>query len=250
MKRLHEAQDEIIKKGKLAQMGQLVATVAHEIRNPLSAVRTSAFLLRRKLVGQTVNVEAQLLRIDNSVARCDSVITQFLDYARSHQMEYQECNFDNWVIKLVEEEAQKLPAIVAVECNLGLDGIAASFDQRRLSRVLINLLSNASEAMVGKGDDPTKFTTQSPKITIVTRQSERGIEMDVCDSGPGVAEEHIAKIFEPLFTTKSFGTGLGLPAVVQVLEQHGGGLNVKGGLGAGATFTAWIPLTPRQVQTA
>jgi C4-dicarboxylate-specific signal transduction histidine kinase len=68
MKQLHEAQDEIIKKGKLAQMGQLVATVAHEIRNPLSAVRTSAFLLKRKLGEHAVTVDAQLLRIDSSVA--------------------------------------------------------------------------------------------------------------------------------------------------------------------------------------
>jgi signal transduction histidine kinase len=250
MKQLHEAQDEIIRKGKLAQMGQLVATVAHELRNPLSAVRTSAFLLRRKLLDHAINVEAQLLRIDNSVTRCDAVITQFLDYAKSHQLEYQEFHFDNWLIKLVEEEAQKLPAVVAIECELGLDGVSVCCDPGRLGRVLINLLSNASEAMVGRGDDPSKFKTQMPKITVITRQSERGIEIDVCDNGPGVAEEDIARIFEPLFTTKSFGTGLGLPAVVQVLEQHGGGLQVNGGLGKGATFTAWIPLTPRQVQAA
>ncbi len=249
MKQLHEAQDEIIKKGKLALMGQLVATVAHELRNPLSAVRTSAFLLKRKLSGISVNVETQLLRINSSVARCDAVITQFLDYAKSHQLEYKECNFDNWVIKLVEEEAQNLPTAVAVECDLGLDGVSVPFDQNRLSRVLINLMTNASEAMVGKGDEPAKFATQEPKITIVTRQSERGIEMEVGDCGPGIAEEHITKIFEPLFTTKSFGTGLGLPAVVQVLEQHGGGLKVNGGLGKGATFTAWIPLSTKQAQT-
>jgi signal transduction histidine kinase len=250
MKQLHEAQDEIIKKGKLAQMGQLVATVAHEIRNPLSAVRTSAFLLKRKLGEHAVIVDAQLLRIDNSVARCDAVITQFLDYAKSHQLEYQESNFDNWVVKLVEEEAQKLPAAVAIECDLGLEGISVAFDQARLSRVLINLLSNASEAMIGRGDDPAKFATQTPKITVITRRSTRGIEIDICDNGPGIDEDHIAKILEPLFTTKSFGTGLGLPAVVQVLEKHGGGLCVNGGLGKGATFTAWIPLNPPQVQAA
>ena len=250
MKQLHEAQDEIIKKGKLAQMGQLVATVAHEIRNPLSAVRTSAFLLKRKLGEHAVTVDAQLLRIDSSVARCDAVITQFLDYAKSHQLEYHECNFDNWVVKLVEEEGQKLPASIAIECDLGLESISVPFDQARLSRVLINLLNNASEAMVGRGDDPAKFATQTPKITVVTRKSARGIEIDIRDTGPGIAEDHIAKIMEPLFTTKSFGTGLGLPAVVQVLEKHGGGLNVNGGLGKGATFTAWIPLSPPRVQAA
>lgn len=250
MKRLHEAQEEIIKKGRLAQMGQLVATVAHELRNPLSSVRTSAFLLRRKLADVAVNVEAQLQRIDNSVSRCDAVITQFLDYARSRQLEYKEADFDNWVVKLVEEEAQKLPAAVALECDLGLNGKIVSFDPGRLSRALINLMSNASEAMVGKGDDPSKFTTQDPKITILTRQNGQRIEIEVRDNGPGIAEELVEKILEPLFTTKSFGTGLGLPAVVQVLEQHGGGLDVKGGLGAGAAFTAWIPLTLGQVQAA
>jgi signal transduction histidine kinase len=250
MRQLREAHDEIIKKGKLAQMGQLVATVAHELRNPLSAVRTSAYLLRRKLTGNSANVETQLMRIDNSVARCDAVITQFLDYAKSHQLEYKEFPFDNWVVKLVEEEAQKLPEVVEVECNLGLDGISASFDPNRLSRVLINLISNASEALVGKGDDPQKFKTQTPKISVITRKSERGIEIDVADNGPGIAEDQIPKILEPLFTTKSFGTGLGLPAAIQVLEQHRGGLQVNGGLGKGATFTAWIPLVPQQVQAA
>jgi signal transduction histidine kinase len=250
MRQLSEAHDEIIKKGKLAQLGQLVATVAHELRNPLSAVRTSAYLLKRKLTGHSFNVDNQLLRIDNSVARCDAVITQFLDYAKSHQLEYKEFPFDNWVVKLVEEEAQKLPEVVAVECNLGLDGVSASFDPGRLSRVLINLISNASEAMVGKGDDPQKFKTPAPKISVITRKTQRGIEIDVADNGPGIAEEQIPKILEPLFTTKNFGTGLGLPAAIQVLEQHRGGLQVNGGLGKGATFTAWIPLAPQQIQAA
>ncbi|HUQ36166.1 MAG TPA: HAMP domain-containing sensor histidine kinase [Aestuariivirga sp.] len=250
MRQLREAHDEIIKKGKLAQMGQLVATVAHELRNPLSAVRTSAYLLKRKLAGHSVNVDTQLERIDNSVARCDAVITQFLDYAKSHHLEYKEFPFDNWVVKLIEEEAQKLPEVIQVECNLGLDGVSASFDPNRLSRVIINLISNASEAMVGKGDDPKKFKTQTPKISVVTRQSQRGIEIDVSDNGPGIAEEQIPKILEPLFTTKSFGTGLGLPAAIQVLEQHRGGLQINGGLGKGATFTAWIPVSPGQVQAA
>ena len=114
MRQLREAHDEIIKKGKLAQMGQLVATVAHELRNPL--VRRQDIGLScssESSSGHSVNVDTQLQRIDNSVGRCDAVITQFLDYAKSHQLEYKEFPFDNWVVKLVEEEAQKLPEVVA-----------------------------------------------------------------------------------------------------------------------------------------
>jgi signal transduction histidine kinase len=250
MKELRAAQDEIIKKGKLAQMGQLVATVAHELRNPLSSVRTSAFLLRRKLEGVAINVEAQLQRIDNSVARCDGVITQFLDYAKTQKMELGEHHFDNWVAKVVEEEAQKLPLAVAVECVLGLDDLKVPFDPSRLGRALINLMSNASEAMVGMGNDPAKFACADPKITIATRLSGDRVEIDISDNGPGIADENVGKILEPLFTTKSFGTGLGLPAVTQVLEQHGGGMKINGGFGTGATFTAWLPLKAQQEQAA
>lgn len=250
MAKLRDAQDEIVKKGRLAQMGQLVATVAHELRNPLSSVRTSAFLLRRKLEGKNTGVEPQLLRIDNSIARCDAVITQFLDYARTQKPDYASEFFDDWLVKVVEEEAQKLPAAVAIECELGLPGVAVSFDQNRMARVLINLINNASEAMVGKGEDATKFACPNPKIRIVTRRSERGVEFDVCDNGPGISEDNMAKIMEPLFTTKNFGTGLGLPAVSQVLQQHGGGLYVNGGAGVGATFTAWLPIAPKEAEAA
>jgi signal transduction histidine kinase len=250
MKELRAAQDEIIKKGKLAQMGQLVATVAHELRNPLSSVRTSAFLLRRKLEGVAINVDAQLQRIDNSVARCDGVITQFLDYAKTQKMEIAEHHFDNWVAKVVEEEAQKLPLAVAVECVLGLDDRKVPFDPSRLGRALINLMSNASEAMVGMGNDPARYACIEPKMTIATRLSGDHVEIDVTDNGPGIADENVSKILEPLFTTKSFGTGLGLPAVMQVLEQHGGGMRIQGGLGRGATFTAWLPLKLQEEQAA
>ena len=146
------------------------------------------------------------------------------------------------MVKLVEDEAQKLPAMVAVECDLGLNEKIVSFDPGRLARVLINLMSNASEAMVGKGDDPSKFATQTPKITIATRQSGNRIELDVRDNGPGIPEEHIAKVLEPLFTTKSFGTGLRLPAVEKILQEHGGGMDIATAPGAGTTITGWFPL--------
>jgi signal transduction histidine kinase len=241
MRQLSAAQDEIIKKGKLAQMGQLVATVAHELRNPLASVRTSAFLLRRKLGVQSSDVTAQLLRIDKSVTRCDAVITQFLDYAKSHKLEFVAAHFDNWVAKLVEEEANALPQAVAIECILGMGETLVTFDQSRLSRVLINLMNNASEAMVGQGQDISKFACPVPKITISTQVVSDRIEIAISDIGPGITDENLEKIREPLFTTKNFGTGLGLPAVIQVLQQHGGGLDIDGGMGRGATFTAWLP---------
>jgi signal transduction histidine kinase len=240
--RLREAQDEIVRKSKMAQIGQLTATVAHELRNPLGAVRTSAFLLARKLDAEELGVGPQIERIQNGVIRCDNIITQLLDFARSSALQCETGKIDEWLQKTLDEEIPKLPKAVHVECAFGLGDLEAPIDAARMSRVIINLISNASEAMVGKGDDPSTFTTQTPRITIESRLAPRGIEIAVADNGPGITPENLKKIFEPLFTTKSFGTGLGLPAVEQILEQHGGGLEVKSAPGEGTRFTAWIPL--------
>lgn len=250
MRRLQEAQDEIVRKGRMAQLGQLTATVAHELRNPLGAVRTSIFLLDRKIKGKGLGVEQQIERINNGVTRCDGIITQLLDFARSKALHVETAEFDAWLAKTVEEEAEKLPTAVEIELVLGLGELKASFDPARFNRVIVNLMSNASEAMVGKGDDPSKFATAQPRILIESRRTARGIEVSVIDNGPGISEENLRKILEPLFTTKSFGTGLGLPAVEKILDQHGGGLEVSSKQGEGARFTAWLPFKPAASEAA
>ena len=248
--KLQDAQDESMRKSKMAQLGQLTATVAHELRNPLGAVRTSTFLLERKIKGKGLGVEPQIERITNGITRCDNIISQLLDFARTKALQNETLEFDNWLAKLLEEEAQKLPSAVAVDCELGLGTLAVPFDPARMSRVVINLLSNASEAMVGKGDDPAKFAVKSPRISVTTRTSERGVELTIADNGPGISAEQQGKIFEPLFTTKNFGTGLGLPAVQKTLEQHGGGIEVQSEPGQGARFIAWWPLQPSEKEAA
>jgi signal transduction histidine kinase len=239
-----------VRKGRLSQLGQLTATVAHELRNPLGTVRTSAFLMERKLKDKGLGVEPQLQRINSGVTRCDSIISQLLDFARTKQLQCDSLVLDEWVAKLAEDEVQSLPEAIAVECHLGASDTKADFDPARMSRVLINLLSNAAEAMVGKGDDPTKFTTASPKIIIRTTVTPRGVELSVSDNGPGIPADVLPRILEPLFTTKNFGTGLGLPAVEKILEQHGGGLDIASVPGQGATFTVWWPLKTQQEEAA
>jgi PAS domain S-box-containing protein len=242
IKKLKATQEEMVKAGRMAQLGQLTATVAHELRNPLAAVRTSAFVLDRKIKGKGMGVEQQLQRIDNGVVRCDNIISQLLDFARTRPVQRKLLELDDWLAKIIEEEAAKLPAVVSIECTLGLGGLVAAIDAERMSRCLINLISNASEALVGKGDAVPDSVDFAPKITIGSGRTGRGVEISVVDNGPGISAENLVKIMEPLFTTKSFGTGLGLPAVEKILEQHGGGLDVTSKLGEGACFTAWFPI--------
>jgi signal transduction histidine kinase len=243
IKQLKDAQDELVKKGRLEQLGQLTATVAHELRNPLGAVRTSAFLMERKLAGKELGVEPQLLRITNGILRCDNIITQLLDFSRTKQLETLPADLDQWLEKVVCEEAGKLPAAVQITCETSLGGRMVPFDAARLQRAMVNLLSNASEALVGKGDDPEKFAVALPKISVSTRLFGDDVQIVVADNGKGIALENLEKIREPLFTTKSFGTGLGIPAVEQIMKQHGGSLHIESVPGQGARFILQLPAT-------
>jgi PAS domain S-box-containing protein len=241
MQRLKDAQDALVKKGRMEQMGQLTATIAHELRNPLGAVRTSVFLMERKLKDKGMGVEPQLQRINNGVSRCDNIITQLLDFSRSKQLECKPDDLDAWLAALIEEEAKRLPAIVSLDCVLGLDGKLVPFDGARLQRAIVNLLSNASEALVGNGDKIMEGAAAEPLISISTKLVGSMVEISVHDNGPGIAADLIDKIREPLFTTKSFGTGLGVPAIEQIASQHGGTLSITSEVGAGATFTLHLP---------
>jgi signal transduction histidine kinase len=241
MRQLQDAQDENIRKGKLAQLGQLTATVAHEIRNPLNTIRTAAYLIERKLDASTPEIDAQLGRIGKGVVRCDSIIGELLDFTRTRALQVETVEVDKWLSEVVSEQAQKLPSIVKVEFELGLPGMSAHFDPSRMYRVIVNFLTNASEAMVDKGDDPSKFATSEPRIVISTSLSSCGIEITCTDNGPGIPDDVLLRIREPLFTTKSFGIGLGLPAVEKILDEHGGNLRIETQVGQGTRMTACIP---------
>jgi two-component system sensor histidine kinase HydH len=176
------------------------------------------------------------------VIRCDNIITQLLDFSRSKAVKAEPTVLDVWLEKLIQVEAQRLPEMVSIECFFGLGDKLVDLEPGRFERAIINLLSNASEALVGKGDDPKARFTETPVITLSTRLTTRGAEISVADNGPGISEENMQKIREPLFTTKNFGTGLGISAVEQILEQHGGGLDIDSVEGKGATFTIWVPI--------
>jgi signal transduction histidine kinase len=249
MKALTQAQDEMVRRGKMAQLGQLTATVAHELRNPLGAVRTSAYVLERKLKDNDPQIKSAFGRISKGINRCDGIITQLLDFSRGGSIVTKSTDFDAWLTGMVEAEIQKLPASVNAHLQLGLNSRVVAFDPGRFSRAVANLISNASEAMVTPGE-ANEVSAKKPTIVIATTLTDRGVELSVSDNGPGIAEDVRAKIFDPLFTTKSFGTGLGLPAVENIIRQHGGGLDLKTEAGKGTTFTLWFPIHAGASKTA
>ena len=250
MQELQSAHEDIVRKGRLAQLGQLTATVAHELRNPMSTIRNTAFTLRRKLAEAGIDLGPQMSRIENGIVRCDGIITQLLDFTRSKKPDLIRVEVDRWLAETLAEEARELPKNVAVEFEQGLSGLEASMDPARMRRAITNLISNAVEAMVGRDGLSPRQATANPRITVSSRCSERGVEITIADNGPGMAADVLAKVREPLYTTKNFGTGLGIPAVERILELHDGGLDIHSRPGEGTRVTIWFPVRNRESAAA
>ncbi len=242
---LRTTQDQLILNVKMAQLGQLAATVAHDIRNPLGSIRTSTFLMRRKYINEHPEMEKQIGRIEKGIERCETIISDLLGFTRTPELKKEMINLDQWIVDFVHEQAMEMSRKISFECALGLEDKEVLADTGQLSRAITNFLSNASEAMIGKGEHKPENPTENPTITITTALTDRGVEISVTDNGPGFSPENLKKALDPLFTTKKYGTGLGLPAIEKIFEQHGGGLEIKSIPGYGATITGWFPVKTR-----
>ena len=224
---LKAAQSELVRKERLSALGQLTATMAHELRNPLSAIRNSLFAVKETAANKGVDLERPISRVERSVARCDRIINDLLDYTRVKELHLTELAPDPWIEEVLSE--QRLPAGIELESRLDADCMIA-IDPERVRRVLINLIDNAAQAMP-EGAPERKLTITTALI------DDEHFEFAVADTGAGIAPETLPKVFEPLFSTKSFGTGLGLPMVKQIVEQHGGTIAITSEVGKGTTVT-------------
>ena len=227
----------------MAQLGVLIATVAHELRNPLGVVRSTVFLLNKKLNNTSAEVTGLLTRIDTSIVRCDNIISQLLDYSRSQALNTTPTDLDLWLETTLADQAVNLPVDLSITCDLGLQGLRTNIDPERTRRAIINLITNSIEAMTHNGQPLAEMAGRPLRIDVSTRLTARGAEISIDDSGPGIPPELIEKIREPLFTTKGFGTGLGIPAVEKIMRLHGGGLEIHSMPGHGARFILWFPTT-------
>jgi signal transduction histidine kinase len=119
-----------------------------------------------------------------------------------------------------------------------------------LNRVLISLLTNASANLAGRGGETACGPAEAPRITVSSRLTGRGVEIEVADNGPGIPSDHLGKIFEPLFMTSGDGAGFELPAAMKIMEQHGGGIDVQFHPGQGAVLVAWWPIEARMKEAS
>lgn len=238
---LVKTQQTLLEKEKMATLGQLTATVNHELRNPMGTIRSSAFLLKETLAGKGLGVERVLDRIERNVERCDRIIEELLDYTRTRDLDLFPGEVDDWVKNAMAE--MTLPDWLELELKLEGKGTTVMLDRERMRRVLINLVDNATQAMeeaMKKG----LMEGRTPKLTLTARTKKDRAELKISDNGPGIGEKEKDLIFKPLFSTKGFGVGLGLPTVKHILEKHRGDITIKNNPKYGCHALIWLPLAP------
>jgi signal transduction histidine kinase len=220
-----------------ALLGRLAAGVSHEIRNPLTTIFLHVDLLEEELRQPSPESAAQmadtLAEIKRQLARLEDLVQDYLSLARVAALERTAQDLGS-AIQTWAPEWQQLAATHGV--TLTLDGIThlgmAVFHESTLRRVVLNLIQNALDAM-----------PQGGALTLTGQRTATQVQLQVRDTGSGIPAEHLSQIFEPLYTTKPQGTGLGLYIVREIITAHAGQITVQSTVGQGTTFTITLPIT-------
>lgn len=230
---LREAQEELIRRGKLAVLGQLAGGVGHELRNPLGVISNAVYFLQMTLAEADETTREYLDIIASQVQTASKIVSDLLDLSRIRSAEKEETT----VSELVFEALERQPAPDGVEARAELAGdVPPVFvDARQIVQVLVNVFSNAYDSMPEGG-----------QVTVDANADGDFVYLSVTDSGCGMSEETMRKLFEPLFTTKAGGIGLGLAVSKSLVEANGGSIEVMTEEGRGSTFTLVLPTRGRQ----
>jgi two-component system NtrC family sensor kinase len=219
---------------KLATLGQLAAGIAHEINNPLGGIVMYSHMLREDIDNEECRENVE--KIGNEADRCKKIVKGLLDFARQTKPERTESNLNHVlkeVMALVVQQAMFRNIEIENDHNPSIPLV--DIDVTQMEEVFMNIILNAAQAMEGKG-----------KITTVTRLSpdKNYIEIVISDTGPGIPQEHVEKIFEPFYTTKEIGrgTGLGLSIAYGIVERHHGSIWVESEEEKGTSFFIRIPI--------
>ncbi|SPF36727.1 Signal transduction histidine kinase, nitrogen specific, NtrB [Candidatus Sulfopaludibacter sp. SbA4] len=227
---IREAQEAVARSDRLAALGQLSAGLAHELRNPLGTIKASAEMLNHNISRENEIAREVAGFISSEVDRANSLITRFLQFARPLELQLATADLSQTIdraIALVEREASG----IAIYRNYAPEMAPFQFDAELMERVFYNLVLNAVQA-----------TAPGGTVTVKTRAAVGTAEVAVIDRGVGIDAKHIETIFNPFFTTKPEGVGLGLAIVSKIVDEHGGKITVESELGKGSIFRVLLPM--------
>jgi PAS domain S-box-containing protein len=224
-----EMRDKLIRSERLAAVGELASGVGHELRNPLNVIRNCVYLINMSL-GEDVDGEiSKTLRLlDQQVDISNKIVTDLLNFTRIRPPALANVDLNS----LVKESLSwiTMPAEVTVTTDFDADSPKAQVDAEQVGRVFANIISNAVQAMIGKG-----------KLNITTGIENGYVTASFEDNGCGIPDKNLDNIFEPLFTTKPKGIGLGLAISKRLVEQNHGRIEIDSQIGTGTTFTVKLP---------
>lgn len=226
---LAAAQESLLASERLAAIGGLAGSVGHELRNPLGVIRNAAYYLRSQLQEPDAEISEMLELMDREVETCDRTIAALLDFARPEEATPEAIDVNDLVRELVN--GIEPPEAARVDLRLDENLPAARADRHHLERVFKNIISNAFQAMTAGG---------SLTVTTGLGEADDTIYVEWCDTGPGISETDLDRIFDPLFTTKAKGIGLGLVVCKRLVERQGGRLEVRSEVGKGASFVVHL----------
>jgi signal transduction histidine kinase len=230
---LEAARERAMRSEKLALIGQLSGGIAHDLRNPLGAIKNAAYLAKRKFGRERSDEEdvkiAELLDlIDGDVARAEDVISSLLSFGNDKGIALSETNIGDVINHAVSSFVLNEGIDLSVTIEPGLPLVMG--DDSHLIRTLQNLVANAQDAMENCG-----------RLSISAQAKDGSVELVVPDTGSGISPRNIEKIFDPLYSGKSSGTGLGLAICHEVISKHHGSISVESEIGVGTSFTICIP---------
>jgi len=235
-RRLQQAQEEARRSERLAALGQLSAGLAHELRNPLAVIKGSAETLSRRLQSSDALTTEVTGYISSEVNRLNAIVTRFLNFARPLKLERRLEPLPPLIDRALKSVRERWPeAKVEIEREYAQNLPQVFVDPELSEQVFTNLVLNAYEAM-GPGGGRLRV-----RAVAANSDGRKGVEIDFEDSGPGIPEELRGQIFNPFFTTKKDGVGLGLSIVSKIMDEHRGWIRVASPSGHGAVFRVFFP---------
>jgi len=232
---LADAQARLVKSERLAAVGELAGMVGHDLRNPLAGIKNAAYVLKKNYgakIDEKGNV--MLTTIDECISYSDKIVNDLVDYSRELRLEYDEVTPKS-LLKNALGTVKVPDSIQIVDVTKDFPNFKA--DIGKMNRVYFNIIKNAFDAMPNGGS-----------LTINSEKAEDYVIVSFRDTGIGMAQDVMDKLWTPLFTTKAKGMGFGLPISKRIVEEHGGKISAESAVGKGTIFTVTIPLEHKQVK--
>lgn len=230
-RQLTQSQEEVRRADRLAALGQIAAGLAHELRNPLAAIKGSLEILRGRAQEGTPEAEFTALA-EVELSRLDTLLTDFLAYARPREPQFTASPLDDvieHVVALLRPTADR--GRVKLEMEQPRTPRLVRADREQIGQVMFNVVVNAIQA-----------TPEGGTVRVTQREADGSLAIDVIDQGPGIPPEKAGEVFEPFFTTRSRGTGLGLPIAQRIVVAHHGRIELTGADGGGTRCSVILPL--------